>query len=722
MQSKTSCFNKTLFRKHVTRFWPIWAAYFGVWLLILPLGLLGARTQIAQDPMYVRQTLLDCIAGGGVTLSLIFSVLAAMGVWSFLYSSRSASGAACLPLTRTAQFTSAVLGGLVPLVCANIVIFLLTALAEASLGALHLPSLLTWLGVTVLVLLFFYGFATFCAMLTGNLIVLPAVYLVLNFTAVGFGMLLTSVARWFLYGYTGGDLGFGFLSWLSPAVPLLRHIGSESRWMEDPVTGTNIVTEVRFHGWGVAAVYAVVGLLLLLAAWALLRRRKMETAGDVVAVQVLKPVFRWCMGIGGALCFANMMLYIFQLSGTTQKEIFALTALYLVIGAFIGWFAGEMLIRRSFRAFSRGMRGWAGWALCCVVLLAGLAATELDLLGFEKRQPKAEKVEAVAVQADGAAAYLETPEGVAAALEMHRGVIANKARQDQCSEVRFFTHEYDGYSTISLHLSYLLKNGGIVERVYTLPHVAGVRDDAVAVQELLNRPEAVQARKETPFPFTQDNVRFGTVRAVMTAAECAAAAGYDDPAEYILCEMGGYTRQEAAKLSDAERSARVSEFLNDYYKYGFPYYDADSLGSYYAKWFIDRPVPASDDAAAWDSIWLEYTLTLSDAEAWEFYSTCVLPDSADGKLGRVWILADEPDYAETACAASIEITAERPPQGDRTAVPVKGGTLMPMPTAEGGYSSFTTTPTIDAQRTAAFLAARGVRLHTPAELRAAAER
>ena len=229
MQSKTSCFNKTLFRKHVTRFWPIWAAYFGVWLLILPLGLLGARTQIAQDPMYVRQTLLDCIAGGGVTLSLIFSVLAAMGVWSFLYSSRSASGAACLPLTRTAQFTSAVLGGLVPLVCANIVIFLLTALAEASLGALHLPSLLTWLGVTVLVLLFFYGFATFCAMLTGNIIVLPAVYLVLNFTAVGFGVLLTSVARWFLYGYTGGDLGFGFLSWLSPAVPLLRHIGPTLR-------------------------------------------------------------------------------------------------------------------------------------------------------------------------------------------------------------------------------------------------------------------------------------------------------------------------------------------------------------------------------------------------------------------------------------------------------------------------------------------------------------
>ena len=27
MKSKTSCFNKTIFRKNVTRFWPVWAVY-----------------------------------------------------------------------------------------------------------------------------------------------------------------------------------------------------------------------------------------------------------------------------------------------------------------------------------------------------------------------------------------------------------------------------------------------------------------------------------------------------------------------------------------------------------------------------------------------------------------------------------------------------------------------------------------------------------------------
>ena len=27
MKSKTSCFNKTIFRKNMTRFWPVWAVY-----------------------------------------------------------------------------------------------------------------------------------------------------------------------------------------------------------------------------------------------------------------------------------------------------------------------------------------------------------------------------------------------------------------------------------------------------------------------------------------------------------------------------------------------------------------------------------------------------------------------------------------------------------------------------------------------------------------------
>jgi ABC-2 type transport system permease protein len=39
MRSKTSFFNRTVFLKNFTRFWPIWALYLVVWILLMPVAL-----------------------------------------------------------------------------------------------------------------------------------------------------------------------------------------------------------------------------------------------------------------------------------------------------------------------------------------------------------------------------------------------------------------------------------------------------------------------------------------------------------------------------------------------------------------------------------------------------------------------------------------------------------------------------------------------------------
>lgn len=41
MQSKTSFFNRTIFRKCLTRYWPLWLGYAFVLFLMLPLPLLN---------------------------------------------------------------------------------------------------------------------------------------------------------------------------------------------------------------------------------------------------------------------------------------------------------------------------------------------------------------------------------------------------------------------------------------------------------------------------------------------------------------------------------------------------------------------------------------------------------------------------------------------------------------------------------------------------------
>ena len=735
MQSKTSCFNKTLFWKHVTRFWPVWGAYLAVWVLTLPVGLLSARERVMEQPALVQQSVLNA-TGSGVVIAFFFAALMTMAVWSFLYNSRSASGAACLPVTRTAQFTSAALGGFVPMVGVHVVVFVLTALTEAVFGVLHLPSLLTWLAVATLVLLFFYGFATFCAMLTGNIIVLPVVYGVLNFTAAGLVVLLNGIGNWFLYGISGIAWGSfaEVMNYLSPAIPMLRGFQTQNTYALNPVTGVNELVSAHFQGWGIAAVYAVVGVLLLIAAWALLRRRRMETAGDVVAVQALKPVFRWCMGICGGLGFACIMLYLFDLAGQTQASVFAVTAVYMVIGALIAWFIAEMLIRRSFRVFRGGVTGWGGWALCCVVLLLGLTLTELDVFGEERYQPRADQIEAVAVHGDGQYAFLDSPEGIAQALEVHRGIIANKPTPDQCSRRSFFYRDDSAYGeTVSVYISYILKNGRSVARDYILPHAVGRADDAAAVQALLNCREAVRHRKETPVEFTPENVRFGTVYTVMTAPECAEAAGYPDPETYVLCELGSYSRDAADAITGEARTQAVRSTLRNYYAglwqngeiFDTGWLYTQNVGSDDGKYDPDDPrgvdLPERPDGTPdWDGIWIERTRSLNAQDAWELYTACVVPETESGALGRVWILQTEPDYARTVCEARIDIVAEMPDDGQSAPAPweERSVPVAAPATQEGGpsYYTFSTTMTVDAQRTAEWFAAHGLTAHARAEI------
>ena len=72
---------------------------------------------------------------------------------------------------------------------------------------------------------------------------------------------------------------------------------------------TSVLTSVTLeNGWLIAA-YAAAGAALLGLAWLLYRRRRSESAGDVVAVGWMKPVFRYGCAVyaailGGRLLYA----------------------------------------------------------------------------------------------------------------------------------------------------------------------------------------------------------------------------------------------------------------------------------------------------------------------------------------------------------------------------------------------------------------------------------
>ena len=96
MQSKTSCFNRTVFTKTLRRFWPLWLGYGAVWFLALPLSVIRAGVE-GDSSLQLQRGILEIAAAASPLLLFAFSVLTAMAAFGWLYQSRSASFTAALP-------------------------------------------------------------------------------------------------------------------------------------------------------------------------------------------------------------------------------------------------------------------------------------------------------------------------------------------------------------------------------------------------------------------------------------------------------------------------------------------------------------------------------------------------------------------------------------------------------------------------------------------------
>ena len=317
MRSKTLCFNGTLFRKNLSRYWPLWGlASFGG--ALFPLAMLVNLLHSGFDfwtPLETTQAYYNVLSYGVPVISIVYAVLCAMAVWNYLYNARSVGLMHTLPIRREGLFVTNVLSGLVMMAIPYAVTGVLIVLVSFLYGGFEpVGVLVTILGVAG-ESLFFFGLATFCAFIVGNVFMLPALYGLLNFLAVLTDFTVNLLAQGFCFGLNSSYSGT--VEWLSPVVYLMQKISPnstyETQWVTDRLGGQryerDVLTSVTLENGWLIAVYAAVGVVLMVLAWLMYRRRRSESAGDVVAVNWMKPVFRYgCAAffaiLGGRLLYA----------------------------------------------------------------------------------------------------------------------------------------------------------------------------------------------------------------------------------------------------------------------------------------------------------------------------------------------------------------------------------------------------------------------------------
>lgn len=503
MQSKTSFFNRTLFRKNLSRYWPLWgfASFVG---FLAPAALLVRVIQSGETsvaPLRVREIYYYLVADAVPIVSIAYAILCAMAVWSYLYNARSVGMMHSLPIRRQGLFLTNLLSGLAMMAIPYLVAGGLGTLLFACCGGFDawgtLATILAVIGQSVT----FFGLATFCAFLTGNIFALPVLYFLLNFLAPLGDWLCNLFARGFLFGFTADYSGT--VDFLCPMVYLTQrlYVNSEYETVRDSALEyQNRLTSVTLENAWLIAAYAAAGLVFLTLAYLLYRRRESERAGDVVAVRVFRPVFRFGVAalsalLGGRLLYA-LLWESFQAGDTFTPVPLAIC---LIVAGLIGYYAASMLLAKSLRVF----RGSAVGALClvaaCVAFCAGM---RYDLFGIERRIPDQNEITQLEIYLARNTYYLtpeDQPELLSGAQDLQRTLIAQK----DLIRSNYETYRHGGSSSdpdasTNIRYIYTLKNGATVERFYT---VSFARSDlsvpgsyANAMDAYVNSPALRQAR------------------------------------------------------------------------------------------------------------------------------------------------------------------------------------------------------------------------------------
>lgn len=461
-------FNAALLRKNLTRFWPLWAVYTAAWLIILPLvqffQLFGDSARYySAARLYAGAAgeVLNAGAEAGLVMGVLFGCLFAMALFSYLCSPRSVGMMHSFPIYRGGLFLTNYLSGAAVFLGADVLTFLLTAAVQGAAGVLNWGNLGAWFACAAGMMLFFYSFAVFCAMFTGQILAIPAFYAILNALAAGLDFLIQNFAAGFLYGYQNGGTPV-WVKWLAPVWMLESRLRVHSDWNDLE----NYSDHYRLENLSVVAVYAAAGIVLAVLALLVYRSRRSETSGDTVTVSWAKLLFRFGVAFCCALSLGQGLYFLIweQFGSHRMNSMPAMLACMVLLGA-VGYFAAEMLLEKSFRVLKKSWKG-------AVVLAAGLIAlglcVSLDVTGVETRLPGAEAVEQLSFSIGGEsrcsgvikdAGLIEEFRAAHQALIGEKQLVQSRSLKARSSDEMLYEYAY-------VSLNYTLKDGAAVNRTY----------------------------------------------------------------------------------------------------------------------------------------------------------------------------------------------------------------------------------------------------------------
>ena len=458
MRCKTSCFNPVLCRNFLRRFWPLPLAVLLAELFILMLPLMGTLQSNWMEQTEQQAVLMTQVYGTASPMVIMIAAsafLSAALTFHHLHSRREIQFYHALPIKRRCLFLTSYISGFCMIAVPFLIGICLSVTAALVWGADFVGiALLELLGAGFSELLIFYSLAVFACCMAGQTFGALLIYGGLNGAALVILGGANSLAIMFMPGL---KFGSALVDWLTPMIHLIQ--ATEIRYdtgMSQTVASTTALV-YTFDGSQipqgfseplVLGIYAIVGVLFSVLGGILYEIRRSEMAGEMVAF----PLVRTLCKLFGALVISAGGAFVFLTSGLFQEEIPfpVILAAILLFGA-IGWYAAEMIVKKTFRVFQKHT------AASCGILLTALLVVVLvgrfDVFGTVRYVPETKDVVSSKVCCFyGFPVTIETTDAVA----LHEAILQNR---DVLTN-----NTYQNYENILI--DYKLANGRQMSRDY----------------------------------------------------------------------------------------------------------------------------------------------------------------------------------------------------------------------------------------------------------------
>lgn len=447
-------FNKTVLRKDLTRFAPLWCLYtvFAVLVLLLTWDGLGTSAFIMNNA--------ETFFGMMGVVNFFYAGLCALLLFGDLFTPRICNMLHALPLRREGWFLTHVLSGMLFCLLPN----LIAALVAATMLGSYAYAVFLWLAMVVMQFLFFFGLGAFAVQCAGNALGAIAVYLITNFLAVVATFLMHVFYEPLLYGITIDTTAIHNLF-----CPVVAFSQTYIVTYYNDMTGITTITDIPAQPWIYTGVAAGVGALLLVLSVVLYRRRQLESAGDMIAWRPVAPVVLtvYTLVLGGVHFFI------------TGSSTDFLSWFFLFTGLFIGFFTGRMMLEKRVMVF-RG-KNFLAFGILVAALGLTMGVTAADPAGITRYVPEASQVERVSIApyasyygTDRNVCVLTQKEDIEKILQLHRVACVNPAAELEDST--------------QVCLTYKLRDGRTLYREYRIPDRL---DCEPVIHSFYSRPQCV---------------------------------------------------------------------------------------------------------------------------------------------------------------------------------------------------------------------------------------